>query len=82
MVRLCSLADEITRSRAIASAEAEFFGILLGIVHETVGMTQPVEAFYCLVEQAQKDPPVAIVFKDGPPNVAPGSVFGVRRSRG
>ena len=29
MVRLCSLADEITRSRAIASAGAEFFSNLL-----------------------------------------------------
>ena len=29
MVRLCGLADEITRSRAIAGAEAEFFSNLL-----------------------------------------------------
>ena len=29
MARLCGLADEITRSRAIASTEAELFSILL-----------------------------------------------------
>jgi len=29
MVRLCGLADEINRSRAVSSAEAEFFSILL-----------------------------------------------------
>ena len=29
MVRLCALADEIARSRAIVSAEAEFLGSLL-----------------------------------------------------
>ena len=32
MMRLCDLADEITRSRGIDSAEAEFFSILLEIV--------------------------------------------------
>jgi len=32
MMRLCDLADEITRSSGIDSAEAEFFSILLEIV--------------------------------------------------
>jgi len=39
MVRLCGLADEITRSRAIASAEAEFFSILLGSQQSPNGLS-------------------------------------------
>ncbi|MGE5311030.1 MAG: hypothetical protein ACM3MN_04760 [Nitrospirota bacterium] len=31
MLRLCGLADEITRPRGIDSAEAEFFSILLAV---------------------------------------------------
>ena len=33
MVRLCSLADEIARSRGLGSAESQFFSLVLGVVN-------------------------------------------------